>query len=237
MRKENFFAYGSLDLGIVLFRSSRQKSACISLAQIVSHDHPSTSHCDERWALLFGFSHLGPPCCWYHKYFLRGRKSNQGTNQYQEGGRRDTGSVRKASVHYAEVLKSTPRDPHMPPWRTVSPPTSPSLKMKTDRFAINFQPRGWNTLVYWDKLDNITYKSFLVIAKEIKFINDFIVSCLGELIQGYPRCFSGIPYALFSEQDGVLWGLAVDSPPLTRATWYRTRTGWPRRKVAENQAG
>lgn len=66
-------------------------------------------------------------------------------------------------------------------------PFHPSLKIKTDRPAINFQPR-WNTLVYWDEQD-ILPVSFLIIAKEIKLINDFIVSYPVERIQGYPRYF------------------------------------------------
>ena len=42
-------------------------------------------------------------------------------------------------------------------------------------------------------------------------------------------------HALFSEQEGVPWGLAVDSPPLIWAAWHRTHTRKPRKTVVQNQ--
>lgn len=62
MREEDFSACGSLeDLGIMLCRTPWQMYACVLFAPTTSHDHSWTSHCDGGWAVLFGFSHSGPP--------------------------------------------------------------------------------------------------------------------------------------------------------------------------------
>lgn len=71
------------------------------------------------------------PCCWSHDYLPEckcphGRGANGLMRELVARGRgKRSQGVRKANVHYVEVVESTPRDPYMPPWRSVSSPTSP----------------------------------------------------------------------------------------------------------------
>lgn len=157
------------DLGIMLPTSPRKMSACILLAQTGFHDHPQTSHCEGGWA--WPWDH---PCCQYHEYLLMVQESV--TRGLVSRGRvRDNGGGRKANAYYVEVFSSSPENPFMPPWRSVSPPTSPVPQDKNWEICHQFSAQGLKacSVLRWAR--QVPYKSLLIIAKEIKVRNDFTV--------------------------------------------------------------